>query len=97
MVRNIKDIIENRIEKNLKMVSKTVLVDLPNDRSYNLEKFVDMQEKHITVQATSLQDKNAEIEHAVEDLLKTIPLYQLDSHIEATKLKRHYNHFMYQA
>jgi len=103
LVHNINDIIENRIEKNLKQVSKTVLVNLPSDRSYTLEEFVAMQEEHIAVQAASLQDKNVEIEHAVDDLLKTIQLYQLDSHIEpvsdeeAIKLKRHYNHFMYQA
>jgi dynein heavy chain, axonemal len=44
-----------------------------------------------------------EIEHAVEDLVKIISAYQLDSHVESVseeeimKLKRHYNHFMYQA
>ena len=49
------------------------------------------------------QGKNVEIEHAVEDLVKIIGLYQLDSHVESVsedeiiKLQRHYNHFIYQA
>lgn len=36
LVSNINDIIENRIEKNLKIVSKTLLIDLPEDSSFTL-------------------------------------------------------------
>jgi dynein heavy chain len=44
-----------------------------------------------------------EIENAVEDVVKTITTYPMDSHIdrvpreEVEKLKKHYNNFMYQA
>jgi dynein heavy chain, axonemal len=50
-----------------------------------------------------VQGKNIEIEHAVGDLVKIIKNYQVDDHVdkvspdEILKLKRHYNHFMYQA
>lgn len=43
-----------------------------------------------------------EILHAVEDLIKIIRAHPLDDHLErvsedeVTKLKKHYNHFMYQ-
>jgi dynein heavy chain len=103
LVANINDIIENRIEKNLKIVSKTLLVDLPDAESFTVEEFVKMQEKHIARQSMLLQGKNLEIEFAVRDLIKTISSYKLDGHVEAVaddeiaKLKKHYNHFMYQA
>jgi len=103
LVENINDIIENRIEKNLKIVSKTLLVDLPDAESFTVEEFVKMQEKHIARQSTLLQGKNLEVEFAVKDLIKTISSYRLDGHVdsvadeEINKLKKHYNHFMYQA
>ena len=103
LVTNINDIIENRIEKNLKIVSKTMLVDMPIDKSFSLDKFVAMQERNISRSGLLLQGKNVEIENAVGDLIKTITQYPLDPHIEGVnpeeilKLKKHYNHFMYQA
>ncbi|CAM9200530.1 unnamed protein product [Hapterophycus canaliculatus] len=103
LVSNINDIIENRIEKNLKIVSKTLLVDLPDDQSFTVQEFVDMQRKHIVTRSRLLQGKNVEILHAVEDLIKIIRAHPLYDHLEVvseeevTKLKKHYNHFMYQA
>ncbi|GLE09149.1 hypothetical protein PINS_up020740 [Pythium insidiosum] len=100
---NINDIIENRIEKNMRIVSKTMLVDLPVDQSFSLDEFVAMQGANIRRAGSVAPGQNIEIENAVEDLLKIIMMYPLDSHIEgvsmdeALKLKRHYNHFMYQA
>ena len=43
LIVNINDIMENRIENNLKLLSKTVLVDLPQESStFSLDKFVEM-------------------------------------------------------
>ncbi|GBG33121.1 Dynein heavy chain 5, axonemal [Hondaea fermentalgiana] len=101
LVTNINDIIENRIEKNLKVVSKTVLVDLPSDRSTQLSDFVAMQEKRIRVQSKFLHGKNVEIEHAVNDLMELVQSYPLDPHIDAvsqeeiTNVKRNYRFKMY--
>merc|ERR550514_260345 len=103
LVTNINDIIEHRIEKNLKIVSRTLLVDLPDNESFAVEAFVRMQQQHINTESGLLQGKNVEIEHAVEDLVKIITGYAFDSHVERVsedeivKLKKHYNHFMYQA
>ena len=52
LVTNINDIIENRIEKNLKIVSKTLLVELPDADAFTVEDFVKMQEKHILKQVS---------------------------------------------
>lgn len=103
LVSCINDIIENRVEKNLKVVSKTLLVVLPENSSFTVSDFVVMQLSHIAGQSRLLQGKNMEIENAVTDLIQHITTYQFESQTEtvpekdATKLRNHYNHFMYQA
>ena len=103
LVRNVNDVIENRIEKNLRVVSKTLLVNLPSDKSFTLEEFVGAQQDHVQEQSGLLQGKNLEVESAVSDLLTMIQSYALDPHIEPVsaeeckKLFEHYNHFMYTA
>ena len=103
LVSNINDIIENRIEKNLKVVSKTLLVDLPENSSFIVSEFVSMQQSHIVARSKLLQGKNTEIEHAVNDLVQKIVSYRLEglfekvSEEDVNKLCQHYNHFMYQS
>ena len=103
LVSNVNDVVENRIEKNLNVVSKCLLVDLPDNASFTVSDFVDMQRRHIAVKSSMLQEKNAEIEHAVDDLIEKISSYQFESPNErvldhdVARLKEHYNHFIYQA
>ena len=79
------------------------MVDLPADRSFTLEDFVATQEKYIEKRSSLLQGKNVQVENAVEDLIEIITSYTLDPHIEPVSpedvdnLRKHYNHFMYQA
>ena len=68
----INDIIKNRVEKNLKIASKTLLVDLPENSSFTVSDFVIMQQSHIRGQSRLLQGKNMEIENAVSDLIYQI-------------------------
>merc|ERR1740139_1411477 len=82
LVSNINDIIENRIEKNLKVVSKTLLVDLPEHSSFTVAEFVNMQQTHIMKRSRLLQGKNTEIEHAVDDLIQKVVSYKLDVVVE---------------
>lgn len=51
LVTKIRDLIENRIERNLKTVSKMLLVSIPHDESVSLEQFVSKQEKWVKEQA----------------------------------------------
>ena len=101
LVNNINDIIENRIEKNLKVVAKSVLVDIPTDRSTLLNEFVALQEEKIAQQSKILHGKNVEIENAVNDLIKLVQSYPLDphiepvSHVEIERVKKEYRHKMY--
>lgn len=103
LVCSINDIIKNRIEKNLKEVSRTLLVDLPDDTSFTVADFVQMQQNYISSKATELQGKNNEIENAVEDLIAKICAYHFEvqqekvSQRDMDKLRQHYNNFMYQA
>lgn len=104
LIININDIMENRIENNLKSLSKTVLVDLPQDaQTYTLDEFVEMQEDWISFESKKLKSKNYEVEGAVEDLIQTICSYQLDQNVEPIsaeeiqKLSKYYNWSMYQA
>jgi dynein heavy chain len=71
LIINVNDIIENRIENNLKAVSKILLVSLPYDsnKPFSLEQFVRLQEEFIVSKTTYLISKNLEIERAVDDLL----------------------------
>ena len=79
LIININDIMENRIENNLKALSKTVLVNLPTDSgTYTLDEFVEMQSEWIDTEAKKLKSKNYEVEQAVEDLIQTICSYTLD-------------------
>ena len=103
LVCNINDIIENRVEKNLKVVSKTLLIDLPENTSFTVSDFVSMQQSHIFARSSLLQGKNTEIENAVYDLISKISSYTFESPQESVsdedinKLIEHYNHFMYQS
>ena len=73
LIININDIMENRIENNLKALSKTVLVDLPQEaHTLLIDEFVEMQEKWIKHESLKLKSKNIEVEGAVEDLIQTI-------------------------
>jgi len=104
LIININDIMENRIENNLKALSKTVLVNLPIDsKTYTLDEFVEMQSEWIDTESKKLKSKNYEVEQAVEDLINTICSYSLDEHVEAIcseeiqKLSKYYSWSMYQA
>jgi dynein heavy chain len=105
LIITINDIIDNRIENNLKTIGKVVLVKLPEDgKPMSLDGFVDSQSKHIAEKANLLISKNIEIERAVDDLLDTVMKYPLDSDLtegvdqKATqKIKGYYFWYLYQA
>eukprot|EP00940_MAST-03C_sp_MAST-3C-sp2_P002393 g2393.t1 len=103
VIMNVNDIIENRIEKNLRVVSRCRLVDLPQEDSFSLDEFVAKQERHIKTQSEMLQAKNIEIETAVDDLVRIVTTFVLDPHIrgvdqqDIAAIKSHYNTYMYRA
>ncbi|KAG9402276.1 hypothetical protein AC1031_006904 [Aphanomyces cochlioides] len=78
LINSVNDMIENRVEKNLKLVSKAVLVSLPTDQSFALDDFVRVQERNVALVTTLLAAKNTEVENAVEDILRLISEFTLD-------------------
>ena len=103
LIGKTRDLIDNRIERNLKAISQLQLVELPDDESFTLDKFVTVQERVIKHQTNVMVAKNQEIEEAVEDLIELIGSYPLDSgpagvdEHEVTKLRGHYSRLLYRA
>jgi dynein heavy chain len=104
LVMTVNDLMENRIDANLKTVSNVLLVNLPEELELvTLEEFVDMQERHVRATTDFLVAKSLEIENAVNDMLGTMVAFEFDPHVPAVteseiiKVKAHYNWSMYQA
>lgn len=74
----------------------------PNEYTLHLQRRSQSPSTPPSVTRVRAQGKNVEILHAVEDLIKIIRAHPLYDHLESvseeevTKLKKHYNHFMYQ-
>ena len=104
LVNKINDLIENRVESNLKQISKTLLVDIQSDSTFTLDQFVTMQEK-VTKRKTQMMDaKNLEVERAVEDLINVVLSFPMEdsggaqiSDDTIQKLRDHYSRLMYLA
>ncbi|KAL8430801.1 hypothetical protein ACSSS7_005705 [Eimeria intestinalis] len=80
LVVTVNDIVENRIESNIKSLSEIVLVDLPAPGEViSLKRFVEMQEHHVLKSATILNARSLEIENAVRDLAEVIHKQPLEA------------------
>lgn len=103
LINSVNDIVANRIETHLKEVSKTILIELPDDSSFTISDFLENQLHYIKLTAADLQSKNREVENAVEDLIAKVRFFDFEfpqemvSEADIEKLREHYNHFMYQA
>ena len=86
MVKKIRDIVDNRLTRNLKMIANLELVNLTADgETFTLDKFVSVQEKHIKDQVAIMQAKNEEVEEAVKDLISLVNSYPLTHTTEAVE------------
>lgn len=54
LVRRVRDIINNRIESKLKQVSKSILIELDNNKSFSYEEFISTQNKYIKNQSNQI-------------------------------------------
>eukprot|EP00937_MAST-01D_sp_MAST-1D-sp2_P000239 g239.t1 len=105
LINTMNDIVENRIDKNLKSLSRMELVDLPANESFTLDGFVSRQERHVESITEQRSGKNTEIENAVEDLISLVTAFPLDhgsetdgvSDDDVQALRDHYNHLFYRA
>lgn len=60
-MRKVVDLVDNRVESNMKAISNTMLVDLPSDRSFTYEEFISSQAKFQRKQAEILAVRNEEV------------------------------------
>jgi len=104
LVSKINDLIENRVELNLKIISKTLLVDIKSESTFTLDQFVLMQEKATKKKTVLMDAKNLEVERAVEDLINVVLSFPMDEGARASvaedtiqKLRDHYSRLMYLA
>ncbi|CDJ56163.1 hypothetical protein, conserved, partial [Eimeria maxima] len=81
LVVTVNDIVENRIENNIKSLGEILLVDLPAPGEViSLNRFVEMQEHHVAKSAELLNARSLEIENAVRDLLEVISKQASEQH-----------------
>jgi len=78
LMKKLNDILDHRIEGNLRTISKTLLVELPSNESFTLEQFVMLQEKTTKLKTSLIESKNEEIEHAVGDVIQALSAYPLE-------------------
>ena len=108
VVTQVNNIVQNRIQANLKFISSTLLVNLPENQSFSLEQFVTLQEKHIKSQSEIMDIKNCEVEKASDDVINTIlsgqkanPTDEQPNREECAAsvvaLKSHFNNLMFKA
>merc|ERR1719162_1464625 len=103
------EIIENRIENNLKIISRTMLVDIDPDKfPFIVENFTQIQEQKTRTQSAYMDGKNLEVELAVDDLLNLVDTVAATERANGKdnmganpaaipKLRQHYNQLMYHA
>lgn len=103
LVTKINDIVENRIQKNLKLISRAVLVNLPQDKVCTLDEFVLMQENQVRHTTGYLVAKDLEVETAVMDLFNLLGSYPLDPSVASVsredidEVEKHFVSLTYQA
>ena len=77
LVSQVNDVIANRIEKNLRMIAHMALFDLSVGKATTLKEFVGVNGQRVQKQAEVINQKNEEVERAVDDLISAIGAYQL--------------------
>ena len=104
LVSKMNDVVENRVEANVREIGKTLLVDLPADETVTLEQFVMMQDKLVKKQQEWMDTKNHAVEIAVNDLLGFVNNYLQDDGEPypedvdmSTRIKDHYSRLMYRS
>lgn len=109
LVTKMNEIIENRIENNLKIISRTMLVDIDPDKfPFIVENFTHIQEQKTRTQSAYMDGKNLEVELAVDDLLNLVDTVAATERSNGKdnmganpaaipKLRQHYNQLMYHA
>ena len=103
LVNKIHDLVHNRIDRNVHLISDLDLVDLKADESFTLDRFVSAQEKHMKELTVVMRSKSMEVEAAVTDLIHLIQAFPRE-HVQAEvpddevrKVRAHFAGKLYEA
>jgi dynein heavy chain, axonemal len=72
LVCKVNDMLSNRVEKNLELISRMLLINLPADQSFSYEEFVTRQSKFIAKQGAAMAVRNQEVRRTVQELVHLI-------------------------
>ena len=103
LITKVNDIVDNRIEKNLKIISRSILVELPDHKEVTLDDFVALQETKVRESTNLLMAKNMEVETAVRDLISMVQHFPLSSQVGPVdqsaleEMRNQYNNLTYRA
>ena len=103
LIAKMNDVLENRVEANLKHVARTLFVNLPAEQSYSYEEFLSKQARYIKKQTEAIAVRNVEIERGVRDLCALVanaPRENAEEVLEKAvvdEFTAHYAKLMYQA
>jgi dynein heavy chain len=102
LMHKISEMVDVRIEKNLRDISKIMLVDISAESTFTLDQFVTMQEQVTKRKIQMMDAKNLEVERAVIDLIELIRNHPLEEtpidpnyDEEARHILDHYQKLMY--
>jgi len=103
LITKVNDIVESRIQKNLKLISRSVIVNIPTEKAVALDEFVQMQEATVKANTSYMASKNLEVETAVSDLVAVLTSVSIEPGVEPVMeadivdLERHFRNLTYQA
>jgi len=104
LVSKVNGIVDNRMQDNLKIISTTLLVHLPEDESFSLDQFVKLQQNHIKEQSEFIDIRNVEVQAASKDVIDAVLDAQAKDGLtskldpeETKKLQMHFNRLMFKA
>ncbi|CAG9462434.1 unnamed protein product [Pedinophyceae sp. YPF-701] len=103
LVRKVTDMLDNRVEANLKKLSRAKMVSMPTDQTVTFEDFMLTQSKFIKRKLETMIIRNGEVQRALEDIVQALEDYPRNNtsmrimQADVDELWRHYSRLMYQA
>jgi len=103
LVRKVSDILENRVEANVKKVARLKMVRLPSDQTVMIDDFKSQQVKMVRSRAHQLRIKNEEIQRALDDIVALLEGYPRENksasidQADISELRRIYARQTYEA
>ena len=103
LVRNVSDMLNNRVEANVAKISKARLVRLPTDKTVSVEDFQIEQTHIIRNRGHMLTIKNREVQRGLDDIINQLIDFPRDNHEmmvpqdEVDEIRRSYSRIMYNA